>query len=57
METIILVVNLLFGLGVNEIPNMIFILDSHWPLILQCWKRAVKIFYLKLWLLYILLQN
>jgi hypothetical protein len=57
METIILVVNLLFGLGVNEIPNMTFIFDSHRPFILQCWKRAVKIFYLKLWLLYILLQN
>jgi hypothetical protein len=33
METIILVVNFLFGLRVNEIPNKTFILDSHRPFI------------------------
>ncbi len=31
METIIPVVNFLFGLTVNEIPNKTFILDAHRP--------------------------
>jgi hypothetical protein len=32
-KPLILVVNLLFGLSVNEIPNKTFILDSHEPFI------------------------
>jgi hypothetical protein len=32
-QQLILVVNFLFGLRVNEIPNMTFILDSHRPFI------------------------
>ncbi len=37
-----LVVNLLFGFRVNEIPNMTFIQDSHRPFILQCQEKGSK---------------
>ncbi len=47
-KQLILVVNFLFALRVNEIPNKTFILDSHWPFLCSAyctlldWQLKIK---------------
>jgi hypothetical protein len=42
-KQLILVVYVLFGLKVNEIPNKAFLLDSHWPLKVSVFSFMVQL--------------